>query len=81
MTCVCVCVLYSGGLLGSDGGLGGGCVSDGAGVRLPAPQVWRGGLGPRGAARRPLPPLCHTAVRPHCHRDHRGFTAHATAHP
>lgn len=81
MTCVCVCVLYSGGLLGSNGGLGGRCVSDGAGVRLPAPQVWRGGLGPRGAARRPLPPLCHTAVRPHCHRDHRGFTAHATAHP
>lgn len=83
MTClsVCVCVPLSGGLLGSDGGPGGGRVPHGAGVCLPAPQVWRGGLGSGRAAQRPLSPLCHSALRPHddcgCH----GFAADATAHP
>lgn len=81
LTWVCVCVLLPGGLLGSDGGPGGGRVPYGAGVCLPAPQVWRGGLGSGRAARRPLPSLRHPALWPHSCRGCRGFAADATAHP
>lgn len=78
--CACVCVC-PGSLLGPDGGSGGGRVQDGVGVRLPSAQVWRRRLGPRRAPRRPLPPLCHTAVRPHRCRDRHGVAAHAGPHP
>lgn len=78
---MCVFVCVSGCVLGPHGGIGGGCVQDGAGVRLPAGQMWRCGLGPCGAAQRPLPPFRHSALWPHCYRGYYSITAHTTAHP
>ena len=77
---VCVCI-SSGCILGPDGGFGGGRVPDGAGVRLPASQMWRGGLGACSPARRPLPAFRHPALWAHCYRGYYSVAAHTAAHP
>lgn len=78
--CVYLCV-FSGCVLGPDGGFGGGCVSDGAGVCLPASQMWRRGLGTYSPARRPLPAFRHPALWAHCYRGYYSITAHTAAQP
>lgn len=75
-----MCV-FAGSFLGPDGGAGGRSLQNGVGVRLPSSQMCRGGLGSGRAAQSPLPPLCHSAVRPHYCGGYCGFTADAAAKP